>query len=151
MTINIQNAAYVTAIGHHSGKNSKAVYNITTGEFYASGLDAATKLEVEPTTVSAALNGRLKTCKGMRLCFVSKIMEYLEEINQVNIKRAERERINAEKIAAYDAIIAEQKAKEEALKKIEESKVKCAELRQQLEEETSRLEEMEASYGEMAV
>lgn len=83
MTINIQKATNVNVTGHHSNKNCKAVYNITTGEIYASGLDAANALEIDPSCVSAALTGKSKTCKGMRLCLVSKIMEHLEEITDM--------------------------------------------------------------------
>lgn len=96
MTINIQKASNVTVIGRNHDKHCKAVYNITTGEMYASGIDAANALGVDQGTVSAALNERIKTCKGMRLCFVAKMMEHLEEINEAN-------RLRAAKVAAYDA------------------------------------------------
>ena len=101
MKITIQNCANVTVNGNHNHKNCKPVYNITTGKFYASGLDIANALNVEPGTVSAALNKKLHTVKGMRICFVRDIMEYLDEINEAN-------RIRAEKVAAYDAMMAKQ-------------------------------------------
>lgn len=144
MTINIQNASTVNVNGTHNGKNCKAIYNITTGEFYASGLDTAKALGVDPGTVSAALNGRMRTVKGCRLCFLSRIMEHLEEINKQNRIRAERDRINAEKIAAYDAIVEEQEAKRKAKAKAEERvnahKAKLEALRRQIEEESALMD-----------
>ena len=151
MTINIQNASTVNVNGTHTSKNCKAIYNITTGEFYASGLDTAKALGVDPGTVSAALNGRMRTVKGCRLCFLSRIMEHLEEIHAQNRIRAERDSINAEKIAAYDAIVAEQEAKRKAKAKAEERvnahKAKIDALRRQIEAESSALSEAEIYLG----
>jgi predicted transcriptional regulator len=91
MTINIQNCANVNVLGHHNGRNCKAVYNITKGVFYASVLDAARILEVSPGAVSFALSpNHTRTCKGMRLCFVSRIMENLDEIKVANDIRAKK-------------------------------------------------------------
>jgi hypothetical protein len=147
MTINIQKCSNVTVNGTHFTKNSKPVYNITTGRFYASGLDLAKELGVDPSSVSGVLTGKCKTCKGMRLCFMSEIMEHLEEINEQNRRREEYDRINAEKIAAYDAIIAEQAAKKEAQEKLAKQKAKCEELRKKLEAEVQLLAEVEALAG----
>lgn len=147
MTINIQKCTNVTVNGTHNHTNCKPVYNITTGEFYASGLDIAEALGVNHASVSAALNGRVRTIKGCRVCFVSKIMEHLEEINEQNRIRAEQSRINAEKIAAYDALMAEQEEKRKAKAKAEERvnahKAKIEALRRKIEEESSALSEAE--------
>ena len=134
MTINIHQATNVNVTGHHSNKNCKAVYNITTGEIYASGIDAANALNIDPSCVSAALTGKSKTCKGMRLCLVSKIMENLEEITEQN-------RIRREKVGAYDAIIAEQEAKQKALEKVEKHEQNCIDIRLQIVELNKKLEE----------
>lgn len=134
MTINIQKCSNVTVTGHHDSKNCKAVYNITTGEIYASGLDAANVLGVTHASVSAALTGRSKTCNGQRLCFVSKMMEHLEEITEMN-------RIRAAKVAAYDADI----GRRNAIAKVEQDigmwNAKISELRRQLEIAEQHLEE----------
>lgn len=137
MTINIQNATNVSVTGHHSNKNCKAVYNITTGEIYASGIDAANVLETDPSCVSAALTGRSKTCKGMRLCLVSKIMENLEEITEQN-------RIRLEKVAAYDTMVAKQNAAKEAEEKLATHRANCEKLRAKLEKEMQMMQEAEA-------
>lgn len=137
MTINIQNATNVNAIGHRNGKNCKAVYNITTGEIYTSGIDAANALDVDPSCVSGALTGKSKTCKGMRLCLVSRMMEYLEEITEQN-------RIRVAKVAAYDAMMAEQNAKKMAQENFTKHKARCEELQAKLEKEMQLMQEAEA-------
>lgn len=137
MTINIQKASNVNVTGHHSSKNCKAVYNITTGEIYASGLDAAKILETDHSSVSNVITGRSKTCKGMRLCLVSKMMEHLEEITEQN-------RIRAEKVAAYDKMIAEQNAKKEAAANLAKHQANVEALRLKLEREMALMQEAQA-------
>lgn len=105
MTINIQNCANVNVVGSHSGRNCKAVYNITTGDFYASVLDTAKILEVSPGAVSFALDPKHnRTCKGMRLCFVSRIMEYLDEIKEANDIRAKKSAENESNSTEYEKL-----------------------------------------------
>jgi predicted regulator of amino acid metabolism with ACT domain len=84
MTINIQKCSNVTVIGHHDNGNCKAVYNITTGDVYASITDAAEILGVTKGSVSQCVLGITNTCKGMRLCYLSKMAEHLEEITEQN-------------------------------------------------------------------
>ena len=120
MTVNIQKCSNITVLGHHSNSNCKIVYNITTGEFYASVLDTSKILGVTQGAVSFSLNpDHKRTCKGMRLCYLSRIMEYLDEIQEANRTRTERDRTNAEKASAYDAIMTEQEAKRKAKAKAE--------------------------------
>lgn len=145
MTINIQKASNVTVVGHHNHKNCKPVYCIDTGEIFASTIDAAEANNVGHPTMSSVLNGKTKTCNGKRFCFVCKIMEHLEEITEAN-------RVRAKKIAAYDAMIAEQNAKKEAEENLAKHKAKCEELRARLEKEMQLLNEAEALYNvQMAV
>jgi hypothetical protein len=137
MTINIQKASNVNVDGRHRNNNCKAVYNITTGEIYSSGLDAANALGIDPSCISAVLIGKSKTCKGMRFCFVSKIMEHLDEITEQN-------RIRIAKVAAYDAMIAEQAAKQKAQENLAKHRAKCDELRAKLDKEMQLLQAAEA-------
>ena len=136
MKINIQKCSNVTVVGHHNHKNCKAVYCIDTGEIYASTLDAAAANGVTHSTISSALNGRIKTCNGKRFCFVAKMMEHLEEITEMN-------RIRAAKIAAYDAIVAEHNAKKDAQERLAKHKARCEELAAKLEKERQLLKEAE--------
>lgn len=137
MTINIQKASNVHVDGHHRNNNCKAVYNITTGEIYASGLDAANALGIDPSCVSAVLTGKSKTCKGMRFCFVSKMMENLEEITEQN-------RIRTTKVTAYDTMMAKQTAKQNAQENAAKHRANCEKLRAKLEKEMQLLQEAEA-------
>lgn len=153
MTVNIQKCSNITVLGHHSNSNCKIVYNITTGEFYASVLDTSKILGVTQGAVSFSLNpDHKRTCKGMRLCYLSRIMEYLDEIQEANRTRTERDRTNAEKASAYDAIMTEQEAKRKAKAKAEERvaahKAKIEALRRQIEAESASLSEAETNLNQ---
>ena len=96
MTINIQNCANVTVIGHRKSKNCKLVYNITKGCWYASVSDAAETLGVTPASISLALDrNKKRTVKGMRLCLYTDMIYHLDEISEQN-------RIREAKSNAYD-------------------------------------------------
>ena len=137
MNINIQQCSNVTVIGHHNHKNCKPVYCIDTGELYASALDAANANGVCQSPMSSCLTGKTKTCNGKRFCYVSKMMEHLEEITEAN-------RIRSEKVAAYDAIVAEQNAKKQAQENLVKHQANIEALRQKLEKEMQLLQEAEA-------
>ncbi len=126
--IHIQNESFIKAQGIHTSKNNKPVYCITTGEFYASVLDAAEKNGVSYAAMSWVCCGKSQKCKGKRFCFVSKITEHLEEI-------AECARIREAKATAYDEIYAKQEAVRKAKAKYEHYTNRVADLEQQLETE----------------
>ena len=113
-TIRIHNATDINAEGNRTNGNAKAVFCITTGDIYASASDAAEILGCAKSTISWAATGRMKKCKGLRLCYVSNITEYLEEI-------AECARARQTKVNAYNAIIAEQNAKAKAQANLEKA------------------------------
>ena len=133
MTINIQKCSNVTVNGTHKARNCKAVYNITTGQIYASVLDAANALNVSQGAVSFALDDEnIRTCKGMRLCFLSKMMEHLEEINQANLVRIA-------KVAAYDADEKRRNALAAAEADVQKWEARVAELQEELARAESNL------------
>lgn len=132
MTINIQKCSNVTVNGHHNHKNCKPVYCIDTGEMYASTIDAANAEGVTQSAISGVLVGRYKTCNGKRFCFVSKMMEHLEEINEAN-------RIRSEKVAAYDAEANRKNALARAEEDVKKWEAKVAELQEQLGRAESNL------------
>lgn len=136
MTINIQKCSNVTVNGTHSHKNCKAVYCIDTGEMYASCVDAANAEGVTPTSISYALTGKSKTCNGKRFCYLSKMMEHLEEINNAN-------RIRANKVAAYDADIERRNALAKAQEKVDKYKAHVEEFQRRLDEEIALMTEAE--------
>ena len=127
MKVTIQNCSKVTVIGQSTRRNCKAVYNITTGDIYASVLDAANTLGVSSSAVSIALDDdKPRTCNGMRLCFLSKMTEHLEEITEQN-------RVRSAKVAAYDADVERRNAIAKAQVDVQKHEEKVAELRRQLE------------------
>lgn len=126
--IHIQNESFIKAHGVHARKNHKPVMCITTGEVYASVLDAAEANEVSYAAMSWACCGKSKTCKGKRFCFVANITEHLDEI-------AECMRIREAKAKAYDEINAKQEAVRKAKAKYEHYTKRVADLEQQLKTE----------------
>lgn len=137
MTINIRRATNVKAVGHHINGNSKPVFCITDGAVYASVIDAAEKTGATQSNMSAAVTGKIKTCKGKRYCFISNVMEHLDEI-------AENLKIRNEKVAAYDAMIAEQNAKKMAKENLAKHQANIEALRLKLEREMALMQEAEA-------
>lgn len=112
--IRIHNATHINAEGNHIRGNAKAIFCITTGNVYASTIDAAEKIGCSQSNVSWAARNEGKTCKGVRICYMSEITEHLEEI-------AECARARQEKVTAYDAIIAEQSARANAQANLEKA------------------------------
>ena len=132
MTINIQNASNVNVTGHRTNKNCKAVYCITTGEIYASVIDAAEANNVTVAAMSGALCGRTKICNGKRFCYVSRMMEHLEEINTAN-------RMRIAKVEAYDADEKRRNALVAAEADVKKWEAKVAELQEELGRAESNL------------
>lgn len=124
----IQNESTIKAHGTHHRKNHKPVMCITTGEIYASVLDAAEANGVSYAAMSWVCCGKSKTCKGKRFCFVANVTEHLDEI-------AECMRIREEKAKAYDEINAKQEAVRKAKAKYEHYTNRVAELEEQLKTE----------------
>lgn len=140
MTINIQNASNVNVTGHRTSKNCKAVYCITTGEIYASLADAAEANGVSVSAISLVVLGKTKTCNGKRFCYVSKMMEHLEEITENN-------RIRAEKVAAYDKEFEKRNAVAKAEEAVRKYEARVAELRSKLAEAESKLEQAQCELN----
>lgn len=143
MNITIQNCSKVTVVGTHTGRACKAVYNMTTGEIYSSVTDAANALGVSQGCVSFAIDGNKKrTCKGMRLCFLNKMTENLEEITEQN-------RIRYAKAKAYDEQTEILNTIAKTKQQIAKRKDKIAELQAQIEKETVLLNEAKAKLEQL--
>ena len=136
MTITVHNQTNVSAKGNHRNKNCKPVFCITTGEIFSSVTDAAETVGVHPVTMTCALGGKIKTCKGKRFCFVSEITEHLEEISQQTQNRNE-------KVIAYDKAMAKKEALSKATEKLAKHKARYEKLAQQLEREIDLIHEAE--------
>lgn len=126
--ITLTNESTVNANGKKRTKNAKPVFCIDTGAIYASSLDAAEVLGVNPSSLCAALTGKTQTCKGMRFCFLSKVPEHFEEITTAMKARQD-------KIAAYDKIVGHQQAIENAKARVKMHKETYLKLQQKLEDE----------------
>ena len=122
----IQKETTIKANGIHTRKNHKPVMCITTGEVYASVLDAAKANDVSFSAMSLACCGRSNSCKGKRFCFVANVTEHLDEI-------AHCIRIREAKVNAYDEYHARKEALRNAQAKYEHHMNRVAELQRQLE------------------
>ena len=141
MIVKIHNQSNVNANGTKSNGNCKPVYCITTGMIYASVADCAKDLDVNQSTVSYALLGKLRTVKGKRVCFLSKITEHFDEITkcvtEINIKASH-----------YDAIVERQNAKQRAYDTLAARKQSVAKLQEKLNHELYLLAEAEATVAQ---
>lgn len=142
MTFNIQNASIINVEGHRTHKNCKAVYCITTGEVYASVADAAEKNGVSQSAMSWAVCGHTKSCKGKRFCYVSKIVEHLDEIAEIS-------RVRTTKVNAYEKVVARQEAVRKAKAKYDKHKAKVDELQAKLDEAKHLMAEAEQELNEL--
>lgn len=141
VAITISKPGTVNAVGRTRNANSRPVFCITTLTPYTSGLDAAIASESDPSCISSACRGKVKTCAGKRWCFVDEIMLHFDEIVEV------AGHLNDD-AAAYRAIVAEREAKIKAQNERDKHRAKCAKLREELEKELRLLEEAEKAISE---
>lgn len=111
-------------------KNAKPVF-VYKGGFgtgvYASGLDAAAKLNLDPGDISRVCNGKMYSAKGYKMCFVKDMPEHiLEIVNAINGIDEEAERKKAEE--------AERKRK------------KAKEMQDKINKMLAKLEQAQAEY-----
>lgn len=88
--------------GKRSNGNCHAVFDMTTGDIYSSGADAAEGIGCHFSNVSATCRGLNKTCRGHKICFVSKIDEHIPEISEA-----------ISKANAYDELLFKEHARKE--------------------------------------
>lgn len=140
--INITSNTVIEAHGIHTNGNCKAIFCIEKGKVYTSMTDAAMDLGCSLDAVSNVIRNKQKTCKGYHLVLMSKANEALpqmaERLSEIDMLRA--------KAIAYDKLMAEQKAKEEAEAKRLERERKAEEKRKaeitKLENKIERLESL---------
>jgi hypothetical protein len=60
--------------------NAKAIYCITDGTFFASGLDAALAHNTDNSEISKVCRGKKKYAKGKQYCFVHDMSMHIEDI-----------------------------------------------------------------------
>jgi hypothetical protein len=108
--INISSKTNIKANGVHINGNCKAVLCTDNGKVYTSVMDAAMDVGASHGNMSNCVRGKQKTCKGKHFVFLSKANECLPQMAE---RLSEMEMFRA-KALAYDKLMAEQKAKEEA-------------------------------------
>lgn len=125
--ITIKDAATIEAKGTLNSRKCKPVICIDTGEVYTSATDAANANGTTVYGVSTVCLGKVKTANGKRFCYVQDFPEHLADItariSSMNKGYAEM----VAKAAAYDAILAEQKANERAEEKRQKAITKANE------------------------
>ena len=121
--INISTNTNIKANGVHTNGNCKAVLCTDNGNVYTSIMDAAMAIGTTPCNMSNCVRGKQKTCKGKHFVFLSKANECLpqmaERLSEMEVFRA--------KALAYDRLMAEQRAREEAEAKRLEAERKAKE------------------------
>ena len=139
MTITIQKASNLKAQGVRTNGNCKPVFCITTGEVYASSIDAAKAIGVHPSTLSWAITKGSK-CKGRKYCFITNVMAHLDEIAECN-------RIRETKVLAYDAIEERKQALYMASEKLAKHTAQVEKLEKMLEKEKALMAEATEKYN----
>ena len=123
-------------------KNAKSVYCITTGNVYASTIDAGIGEDCAQSGVSAVCRGKNKTCNGKQFCFVKDMPAHILDISNATND-------NYKDAMKYRAIEAERQAKEahqQALQKLEE---KIEKRKQDIKEMMERLATEQEMYAAM--
>lgn len=142
--ITLHNESTVSAKGKKRTRNAKPVFCIDTGDVYVSSLDAAQHLGVSQSTISWALTGRTKRCKGKRLCLVADIPEYIDEIRAA---ASERE----SKVLEYDKIMYKQTELDNAKAEVAKHRAKYDQLSQKLNAEFEALSKAEKRLAELEI
>lgn len=114
MTIRIHNESNINVHGTCTSKLRKPVLCIETGKIYASEKDAAKDIGVSQNTISLTVHKKLKHCKGMHFCFVTDIMDHINEI-------ATSIQSNYESARKWDELTAKQEAERKAREEMENS------------------------------
>ena len=139
-TLKIQNEATTQSIGKPRNRNAKPVLCIETGKIYNSVTDAAEDIGTTIDVVSAHLRGKTKTCKGNHFAFVSKANEKLGPI-MTHIRITSEHLSELEfKAKAYDAIMAEQHAREKKQERIDMLLVKKEERAEKMRRREERIQ-----------
>lgn len=145
-TININNKSEISGEGNLHSAHCKPIICIDTGDVYTSVTDAANAVGCSISNMINHLKGKLKTCKGKHLCYLSEATENLDaivsQIRNMNALRA--------KAAAWDALQAEQeaarKAEEKRLADIAKAEEKVNRLRDNLNKFREKYSEASALY-----
>lgn len=150
--ITIQNKATIKAEGKHTSRNCKPVICIETGEMFASATDAAEKVGVHYSMMSAACIGKVKTCKGKHYCYLNAALENLDAV-MTRLRQAAAMEADAQKWRAQQAELeaarkAEERRLEEERKAREKYEADVAKARAKVEKLTANCNNLESKLLE---
>ena len=123
-------------------KNAKSVYCITTGNVYASTIDAGIGEDCAQSGVSAACRGKTKTCNGKHFCFVKDM-----PIRVLDISNVTHDIYND--AVKYRKQEAERKAKEAQEMALMKKREKIEAMRNQIDKLLCDLESEQTMYHAM--
>ena len=143
-TLKTLNETTVQSIGKKRTKNAKPVLCIETGKVYNSIADAAEDYGVTSNAVGRHVRGLAKTCKGKHFAYVSKANESLDPImTHIRVQSEYLAEIEY-KAKAYDAIMAEQHAREKKQQRIDILIDKREKANERIMRDTQRVSEIDA-------
>jgi len=142
-TLKIQNEANIQSEGRKRNGNAKPVICIETGEVYNSVIDAAEANGIFPQNMSRHLRGKedgYKSLHGKHFVYLSKANESLDPIMTHIRVTSERLAELEFKAKAYDAIMAEQHAREKKQERIDMLLVKKEERAEKMRRREERIQ-----------
>ena len=158
--INIHSEATINGNGVHTNRHTKAVVCIDTGEVFTSAIDAAERIGVHHSSISAACLGKIKTCKGMHFCYLSSALENLDAVvsrlREASSMEEDARKWRMQEAEKEAARIAEEKRQSDIAKakeKVERCEKICSRLYNQWQDAIGRrakaYEEYEALTGDI--
>jgi hypothetical protein len=150
--ITIQKEATIKAKGTHKSKLCKPVICIETGEVFASATDAAERVGVHYSMMSASCTGKVKTCKGKHYCYLNAALENLDAV-MTRLRQAAAMEEDAKKWRAQEAELeaarkAEERRLEEERKARERHEAAVAKARAKVVKLTENCEKLESKLLE---
>lgn len=143
-TLKIQDEANIQSEGKKRNRNAKPVFCIETGEVYNSVADAAEANGVFPQNMGAHLRGARPHIHKKHFAFVSKANENLGSI-MTHIRVTSEKYAELEfKAKAYDAIMAEQHAKEKKQQRLDILIDKREKANERIMRDTKRVADIDA-------
>lgn len=137
--VTIHNEATIKTEGKRNSKNCKPVICIETGEVFSSSADAAEKMGVHFSAMSAVCLGKTRTCKGMHFCYMNSALENLDAV-MTRLRETSAMEEDARKWREY-------KAEQERIHKAEEKRQnEIAKLKEKIAKANERAAQYNAKW-----
>ena len=133
------------ATGHRIGGNAHPIMDLTTGDIYTSGHDAAEKIGVTQASISWAVTGKSTSCKGHKFIKVADARNNISAISKaIKTANAKAEATQTEADIQIEAIRAECAENLTAAKRV------ANDLYDSLQTTAEELRETESKYNALA-